>query len=195
MIIAVDFDGTCVTHAYPDIGEEIPGAIETLQWMVQEGHELILWTCRDGEELEDAISWFKQNEIELAAANEMPSGYTFPRSPKINADVYIDDRNLGMGTVVWDKIKEEVQKRYLYEETLWQLRLRHKILQDEHGKNNGIFCQDLFDKSAELCMSLTLSSMRREGYDMDVLNELSPKDRIEAVLRYLIITKTIMRNN
>ena len=30
MVIAVDFDGTIVTHKYPKIGEEIPFAIESL---------------------------------------------------------------------------------------------------------------------------------------------------------------------
>lgn len=39
MIIAVDFDGTCVTHEYPHIGKDI-GAIPVLQQLTQEGHQL-----------------------------------------------------------------------------------------------------------------------------------------------------------
>ena len=44
MIIAVDFDGTIVEHAYPSIGDEIPFAIETLKKIQDEGeHQLVLW--------------------------------------------------------------------------------------------------------------------------------------------------------
>jgi len=45
MIIAIDFDGTCVTHAYPKIGKDI-GAVPVLKQLVQYGHQLILWTMR-----------------------------------------------------------------------------------------------------------------------------------------------------
>lgn len=43
MIIAVDFDGTIVEHKYPEIGRELPFAIETLKKLQQERHRLILW--------------------------------------------------------------------------------------------------------------------------------------------------------
>ena len=53
MIIAVDFDGTIVTHEYPRIGREIPFAIDTLKRLQDEGHhQLILWTVREGTLLE-----------------------------------------------------------------------------------------------------------------------------------------------
>jgi hydroxymethylpyrimidine pyrophosphatase-like HAD family hydrolase len=38
MTIAIDFDGTIVTHAYPAIGKPIPFAIETLKKLQQEDH-------------------------------------------------------------------------------------------------------------------------------------------------------------
>lgn len=40
--IAVDFDGTIVTHEYPKIGREIPFAIETLKMLIRDQHRLIL---------------------------------------------------------------------------------------------------------------------------------------------------------
>ena len=46
MVIAVDFDGTIVTHRYPDIGDEIPFATETLKMLIKEHHKLILWRDR-----------------------------------------------------------------------------------------------------------------------------------------------------
>ena len=76
MIIAVDFDGTIVEHRYPQIGEEIPFAVETLKMLVQDRHKLILWSVREGELLEEAVN-----------------NPHFSR--KLKADIFIDDRNLG----------------------------------------------------------------------------------------------------
>ena len=57
LLIAIDFDGTCVTHAYPDVGREI-GAPRVLHKIVDAGGQLILWTMRSGSHLEDAVNWF-----------------------------------------------------------------------------------------------------------------------------------------
>lgn len=54
MIIAVDFDGTIVEHKYPEIGRELPFAIETLKKLQQERHRLILWSVREGKLLQEA---------------------------------------------------------------------------------------------------------------------------------------------
>ena len=54
--IAVDFDGTIVTHEYPKIGREIPFAIETLKMLIRDQHRLILWSVREGELLQEAVS-------------------------------------------------------------------------------------------------------------------------------------------
>lgn len=91
--IAVDFDGTCVTHAYPLVGKKI-GAAPVLRELAKENN-LILYTMRDGKQLQDAIDWFKQNDIPLYAVNENPSQKTWTNSPKVFADVYIDDSALG----------------------------------------------------------------------------------------------------
>lgn len=45
MIIAVDFDGTCVTHEFPRVGVEI-GAAEVLKELTDKGHQIILFTMR-----------------------------------------------------------------------------------------------------------------------------------------------------
>ena len=57
LIIAVDFDGTIVTHEYPRIGRPVPGAIETMKEFLARGDKLILWTMRSGEELADAVRY------------------------------------------------------------------------------------------------------------------------------------------
>ncbi len=57
MTIAVDFDGTIVEHRYPEIGAEIPFAIDTLKMLTNERHKLILWSVREGELLDEAVEW------------------------------------------------------------------------------------------------------------------------------------------
>lgn len=56
MIIAVDFDGTCVKHRYPMVGEDVDGAVSVLKELVRKGHKIILYTMRSGDTLDDAIS-------------------------------------------------------------------------------------------------------------------------------------------
>jgi hydroxymethylpyrimidine pyrophosphatase-like HAD family hydrolase len=94
MIIAVDFDGTCVTHKYPEIGEEI-GAVEVLKKLSEQGHKLILWTMRSEQALEEAAAWFHRNEIPLFGINQNPEQVTWTRSPKVYAHMYIDDAAFG----------------------------------------------------------------------------------------------------
>lgn len=108
MIIAVDFDGTIVEHRYPEIGKEIPFAIDTLLRLRKEGHQLILWTVREGKLLEDAVNYCKERGLEFYSVN---SNYTEEDeahsnfSRKLQADVFIDDRNLG-GLPSWGTIYE-----------------------------------------------------------------------------------------
>ena len=94
MYIAVDFDGTCVTHDYPRIGKEI-GATKVLKRLVEAGHKLILNTMRSGKELQDAIHWFNKNGIELYGVNENPTQKRWTTSPKVYAHMYIDDAAFG----------------------------------------------------------------------------------------------------
>jgi hypothetical protein len=94
VIIAVDFDGTCVTHEYPEIGRDI-GAQPVLKEMVAKGHQLILWTMRDGICLAQALDWFKRNDIPLGSVNENPNQVVWTDSPKAYAQLYIDDAAYG----------------------------------------------------------------------------------------------------
>ena len=68
--IAVDFDGTIVTHEYPKIGREIPFAIETLKMLIRDQHRLILWSVREGELLQEAVDWCKERGVEFWAVNK-----------------------------------------------------------------------------------------------------------------------------
>jgi hypothetical protein len=94
MIIAIDFDGTVVTHDYPEIGKDI-GAVPVLLDMVKNGHRLILYTMRHGKTLEDAVKWFSNNKIPLWGVNENPEQKSWTDSIKVYAQLYIDDATLG----------------------------------------------------------------------------------------------------
>lgn len=98
MIIAVDFDGTIVTHEYPRIGREIPFAIDTLKRLQEEGHhQLILWTVREGDLLNEAVEFCRSRGLEFYAVNNnYPESEVIEnQSRKISAELFIDDRNLG----------------------------------------------------------------------------------------------------
>ena len=94
MYIAIDFDGTCVTHDYPRVGKDI-GAVPVLKKLTDSGHQRILNTMRSGDELADAIQWFIDNDIPLYGVNENPTQKSWTASPKVYAHLYIDDAALG----------------------------------------------------------------------------------------------------
>lgn len=94
MIIAVDFDGTCVTHDYPSVGHDI-GAAPVLRTIADKGHDIIIHSMRDGKEIQDARDWFQKNGIYVFGVNVNPTQHTWTQSPKPYAHIYIDDAALG----------------------------------------------------------------------------------------------------
>ena len=108
MIIAVDFDGTCVEHDYPNIGLDVEGAVATLRMLNQRGHRIILYTMRSGEKQEKAVKWFKDRKIALWAVNENPEQREWTSSPKPFADIYIDDSALGCPIMFIDGVRRPV---------------------------------------------------------------------------------------
>lgn len=138
MIIAVDFDGTIVEHRYPQIGNELPFATSTLRMLAAEQHKLILWTVRRGKLLEDAVEWCRKHGVEFYAVNK-----NFPEEilddggcyGKINADIFIDDRNLG-GIPDWGIIY-----RMIKEGKIWvdMCSLDSETKKNEKKKKKGWF--------------------------------------------------------
>lgn len=105
-VIAVDFDGTIVEHAYPRIGEEMLFAIATLKKLQAKGHKLLLWTIREGELLDEAVAFCREQGLEFYAVNRNypEEAFEFGVTPrKLNADIFIDDRNVG-GFRGWGEI-------------------------------------------------------------------------------------------
>lgn len=89
IIVAIDFDGTIVTHEYPRIGELVPGAKETINALAANGVKLFLYTMRDRDTLLDAKQFLLSNDIKINLFNESPA--QFSTSPKQYAHIYIDD--------------------------------------------------------------------------------------------------------
>jgi len=108
--IAVDFDGTIVEHKYPEIGKEIMFAFQTLRALQEQKHQLILWTYRSGKELDDAVEYCRRNGVEFYAINSSYPEEEFDEdydSRKIDADLFIDDRNIG-GLPSWGEIYQMI---------------------------------------------------------------------------------------
>lgn len=119
MTIAVDFDGTIVTHKYPAIGEELPFATETLKMLIEDHHRLILWTVREGELLQQAIDWCKERGVVFFAVNRDYPEETAENnnhfSRKLKVDMWIDDRNVG-GLPDWGTIYKMVSEHKTWED-------------------------------------------------------------------------------
>lgn len=118
MIIAIDFDGTIVEHAFPEIGRPINGAIQAMHNLQKKGHKLILWTCRNNDDpslngrrvLDEALKYCYHRGIEFDAINANVIGLGFNPLPKIYADLYIDDRAFPFvkPEIIWEMINKAI---------------------------------------------------------------------------------------
>ena len=113
-IIAIDFDGTIVARE-DNIDETsfalIPNAKEVLDWIFKNFY-VILWTCRDGVYLQNAINFLSLNSINFHTINQNIPGLEFETSNKVFADFYIDDRASFNG-IDWLQIKDFLTKSFL----------------------------------------------------------------------------------
>lgn len=117
LILAIDFDMTISNnHNYRDLSNPpVHYAAEAIRSLKHMGCTLILWTCRSGDSLEqakqylskygilDCFSYFNENTAEIVDA------WGGTGSPKVYADVYIDDRNALMRTVNWYEILSHIR--------------------------------------------------------------------------------------
>jgi hypothetical protein len=131
--IAVDFDGTIVEHDYPAIGKEKLFAFQTLKELEKMGARLILWTFRTGKELDAAVEYCRKNGIEFYAVNKNYPEEIFDEtvSRKIDADIYIDDRNIG-GFPGWSGV--------------WQILTPYEIEQREAEKRISSGRRNIFKR-------------------------------------------------
>lgn len=113
LVIAVDFDHTIACSSWPELGHPKEGCAEVLNRLHEEGHHIIIWTCREGDDVCCKIpKWLAQHNIPWHQINEHhPVIRDFYQNDtrKVMADIYIDDRNLG-GLPPWSMIYDLIHK-------------------------------------------------------------------------------------
>ena len=131
--IAVDFDGTIVEHESPELGKEKLFAFQTLKELEKKGASIILWTFRAGKELDEAVEFCRQYGLEFYAVNKNYPEEVFDEtvSRKINADIYIDDRNIG-GFPGWSEV--------------WQILIPYEVQEQEAEKRISSVHRNIFNK-------------------------------------------------
>ena len=101
-IIAVDFDDTLCFSNWPELGEP---NIPLIKYLLKEkalGNKIILWTCRAGKPLDDALLWCQEHGLSFDAINDnLPEIIEMygNNSRKITCDYYIDDRNMPLEAI------------------------------------------------------------------------------------------------
>ena len=112
MIIAVDFDGTIARSNFPVILGEMPYAGESLRKLHEQGHYIIIWTCRTGENLLSAINWLLERKIPFNRINDHnPENLAKygDAGNKVYAHCYVDDKNL-FGFPGWKVAISEIER-------------------------------------------------------------------------------------
>jgi len=109
--IVIDFDDTIVTNNYPSIGELKVGAKRVINKLYDEGHTIIINTCRVNEYEDEARKALNDNGIKYHYLNEnseeLIEKYNMD-CRKISGDIYIDNKNLGTKIISWDDIEQKI---------------------------------------------------------------------------------------
>lgn len=96
-VIAVDFDGCLCEDKYPSIGKPNNEVISSLMLESLHGAKIILWTCREGKLLDDAVKAAEDWGIKFDAINdnvEELKQYYGNNPRKVGADEYWDDKSI-----------------------------------------------------------------------------------------------------
>lgn len=110
LTICIDVDGTIVVSQYPKIGNLMLHAKETINKWYDEGHTIVIGTCRAGQMAEDAEAFLIRNNIKYHYFNENAKHLIEKYGTdtrKLSGDIYFDDKSMG-GFCGWDKADEYV---------------------------------------------------------------------------------------
>lgn len=123
-VIAIDFDNTLFITEYPRIIAPISSIIERAKKHKEGGDKLILWTCREGPDLDAAIQACREEGLEFDAVNDNLTELKefWGNNPrKVGADEYWDDKNLSALALIWD----------------WEIRKRLEFPRGEYGREEN----------------------------------------------------------
>lgn len=117
-IISVDYDGIIVADGnWPNPGEVIPDAVESINRLHDSGFCIIINSCRIGKAEENLIENLKQLGIKHCRVNEncperIKRYETDTR--KISADLYIDDRSVfnPLKHMSWPDLTDHIIRRF-----------------------------------------------------------------------------------
>ena len=119
-IIAIDFDGVIAqlnknwiagTPNYP--GPLVEGADIYIRQLYEDGHQIIIWTCRGGQNLYLAEQYLEEHNIPYNRINDNVDGFydKFKHNTrKVHADIYIDDNQIG-GIPSWSEMYEIIKRK------------------------------------------------------------------------------------
>lgn len=96
LIAAVDFDGLLVKNEFPEIGEIRQPMFNAVKLLQKNGWKIILWSCRTGDMLKDAVEFCVQHGLVPDAVNENlkeVQEYFGGDTRKVFANMYLDDRS------------------------------------------------------------------------------------------------------
>lgn len=109
VVYAVDFDGTLVANQWPEIGAPNIPLINCMKGLRKNGSKVVLWTNRNGELLNQAVSFCRSFGLEFDAVNdnvpELVEMYG-NNTRKVSADVYIDDKSVKPEQFVMSQMKK-----------------------------------------------------------------------------------------
>lgn len=178
-IYAVDFDGTLCENKWPEIGEPIQEMINYCIKLREQGHKLILWTCRKDEKLKEAVKWCNERGLFFHAVNEnLPDEIVkYNNDPrKVGADYFIDDKNLfipGFSSKPIEVFENQEQLNQSLKE--WQNRLflndwiiKAYICEPHDFKEINVCGENEFDMTNKCC----------------VIRILDPKYYGERIMKY-----------
>jgi len=119
VILSIDFDGTIVQDKYPGIGKALPGAIQAINELYDDGYCIIINSCRAREREDEMIDWLNRNGVKYCHCNEnccerIVNYRTDCR--KISADCIIDDKSLMMLNLEqdngWHNVKHMIRMKF-----------------------------------------------------------------------------------
>lgn len=115
MRFAFDVDGVIfgwdITGGYhpTKVGSVLPGCIETLTWVKERGHDIVIFSCRANPEVNN--SWgFTLSDLLLMLQSHLVEHnipYDFVSVFKPDATWFFDDRS---NFISWDKVKEKIME-------------------------------------------------------------------------------------
>ena len=110
LILAIDFDGTIATDSFPEVGTLREDADVIIRKLYEDGHDIIINTCRTGKYEGLAEYFLVDNNIPYHFINSnLPRVIDTYKQDcrKISADFYIDNRNI-CGLPSWKEIYDIV---------------------------------------------------------------------------------------